>query len=373
MATEVIPVGAAVDATDAVRRAAQMLAEGAVVAFPTETVYGVGARADRPDAVARLRKLKSRPADRAFTVHIGSCSCASSFAPSIPGRAKRLMRKSWPGPLTVILPVLDPSKAPIAGRVDAAAMRAVYHENSVGLRCPDHPVALALLSDAGGPVVAASANRAGAQPPYDGQAVVAELDGMIDLLLDAGPTRFRRPSSIVRFHDTGVEMLREGVLDQGIIERLGVVQILFVCTGNTCRSPMAAGVARKMFAERLDCAPTGLGDRGVDVRSAGTAGGFAGATEHAVDVMKERGIDISQHRSVAVSDEAVRQADYVFAMTRSHVKTLERLVPSASGRIRLLLDDEDVTDPVGGSREAYERCAAKIEQGIRERLAEIDL
>ena len=118
MATEVIPVGAAVDATDAVRRAAHMLAEGAVVAFPTETVYGVGARADRPDAVARLRQLKSRPVDRAFTVHICDRSCASSYAPWIPGRAKRLMRKSWPGPLTLILPVPDPDKALVAGQVD---------------------------------------------------------------------------------------------------------------------------------------------------------------------------------------------------------------------------------------------------------------
>ena len=102
-------------------------------------------------------------------------------------------------------------------------------------------------------MVASSANAAGEPPPRDAQEVLGGLQGRIDLLLDGGTTRFAKGSTIVRVRAAGYSMIREGVLDAGVVQRMAILRILFVCTGNTCRSPMAAGLARKLIAERLGC------------------------------------------------------------------------------------------------------------------------
>jgi protein-tyrosine phosphatase len=371
MGTEVIKVDPENAYGDTVRRAVEVLDQGGVVAFPTETVYGVGARVDRPEAMGRLRALKSRPADKAFTVHIGSREDAFAFAPECPPLASRLMRKAWPGPLTLVVGLEDPGAAPASRSLNGVAMKAIYYNNAVGLRYPDDSVAEAVLRAVKAPMVAASANEAGLAPPLDAADVLENLDGRIDVLLDAGPTKYSKPSTIVRVTADGYEMIREGVYDAGIIERLSVLRILFVCTGNTCRSPMAEGIARKMLADKLGCHPDELPGRGVVVTSAGTGGGFGAASDNAVQVMSERGIDVTQHQSSGLTAEAIQQADHVFVMTTMHRNRVLDIVPAAEDRVRLLLDAEDVRDPVGGDRDEYERCAQIVEGGVRARLEEV--
>lgn len=136
---------------------------------------------------------------------------------------------------------------------------------------------------------------------------------------------------------------------------------------------MAEGLARTMLAKRLGCFVEGLSRRGVVVQSAGTGGGFGGAADHAIAVMRKRGIDIADHASAALTAELIRQADFVFAMTSSHRNRIVEMVPTAESRVSLLLADEDVRDPLGGSEEEYDRCAATIEKGLNTRLTEIDL
>lgn len=371
MDTALIEIQGHAPDADAVRRAADVLKQGGLVAFPTETVYGLAARADHADAVAQLRHLKSRGADKAFTVHISSPADAGRFAPRIEGLAARLIRKGWPGPLTLILPVDDPGSAPVMAGLNGSVAGTMYHEGTVGLRCPDDPVAANLLRLAGGPVVASSANRAGQPPPWTGADVMSALGGEIDLLLDCGRTRYAKPSTIVRVEGPSYRIVREGVLDAGILERLSVLSLLFVCTGNTCRSPMAAALAARMLAERLGCGPKELMARGVDVRSAGTSGGVGRASPAAVEVMARRGLDLSDHVSMALRPELVYQADYVFVMTRAHLEAIRDLQPSAADRTKLLLGDEEVQDPHGGSDGDYERCARMIEAGLAARLQEV--
>ena len=149
------------------------------------------------------------------------------------------------------------------------------------------------------------------------------------------------------------------------------IRILFVCTGNTCRSPMAAYLARRMLAERLGCRPEDLSDRGVAVTSAGTSGGLGGASPLAVEVMGKRGVDLSDHASTALHAEMIHQSDYVFAMARTHRDAILRLAPSAEGKVRLLLENDDVGDPMGGAVEDYERCAQTVERGLRAQLQEV--
>ena len=371
MGTEVIKVDPHCGKTDVVRRAADVLTGGGLVAFPTETVYGVAACVDHPSAVDRLRRVKSRRSDQAFTVHMGSPGDAGRFAPGLGGLAGRFIRKAWPGPLTLIVEVDNPSSAPVMASLNGRAAAAIYFGGTIGLRCPDDAVAAALLRTVQAPVIAASANRSGHRPPFSGDDVLKELDGQIDLLVDVGRTRYSKPSTIVRVTGGSYELVREGVFDAQTIEDLSKLRLLLVCTGNTCRSPMAAAIAGKLLAQRLGCRIEELGDRGIEVTSAGTGGGFGGASAHAAKVMARRGLDLSGHASAVLTPELIRRADHIFAMTRSHVETVIDMVPPAEDRIALLLEDEDVRDPIGGSEDDYEDCARTVEEGLRARLQEV--
>ncbi len=373
MATKVIksdPQG--LDA-DAIREAGELLRNGGLVAFPTETVYGLGARADHAQAMKRLREVKSREPTKAFTVHIASRDDAPRFVPGFGGLAARFGRKAWPGPMTLVVSVDDPSSASVMAGRNGKAAQAMYYNNTVGLRCPDDDVAQGLLRAVDAPVVAASANLAGEAPPHTAAEVLRGLDGKIDLLIDAGRTKYAKESTIVRVTGSSYEVVREGVYDAGIVERLSTVRLLFVCTGNTCRSPMAAGMAERMLAERLACDPSDLRARGVLVQSAGTHGGGGGASAHALEVMARRGIDLSGHYSTALSAEMVQQADYVFAMTKAHREAILRLSPYSESKVMLMLDGEDVRDPMGNEIGDYERCAQTIERALRVRMQEVNV
>jgi len=358
----------------AIGEAADVLNAGGLVVFPTETVYGVGARADRSEALERLDRLKERPDDKPFTVHIGRRGDYQRFVPSISAVGRRFVKKAWPGPLTLVLSVDDPRRAPLAGELDAAGLAAIYHKGTVGLRCPDDRAAADLLVRSGGPVVAASANLAGKAPPRTVEEALADLDGRVEVALAGGPARFARPSTILRVNGDGYELLRDGVYDARMLAGFATLTILFVCTGNTCRSPMALGIARRLIAERLGCAEGELEDRRVEILSAGaSAADGAPPADHAVAVLAERGMDISDHRSSRLTVERIQRADHIYAMTESHRLAVVEMVGSAADRTYRLLDDEDIPDPIGGDRAAYAEAAATIERALRSRLEEIEL
>ncbi len=365
------------DARDTVRGASQaaaILDEGGLVIFPTETVYGVAARADRPDALRKLHQIKDRPTGKPFSVHIARRADAEQFVPDVGVLARRLMRKTWPGPLTLILSTPDPNAAPAVANLDADVVTALYHERSIGLRCPDHVAALEMLKMAGGPVVAASANRAGRTPPSTVEAALEALGDDVDLALDGGPAKYNRASTVVRVNGDRFEILRDGVYDARMLNGFAVQTIVFVCTGNTCRSPMAVALAELQIARRLGCEPGELRDRNVRILSAGTfASSGHGAADHACTVIRRMGSDLSSHRSQRLTVEMLNQADYIFAMTEAHRDDVTALVPSTADRVKLLLAGEDISDPIGGTEESYAQCAEVLDRAIQTRLTEIEL
>ena len=251
-----------------IREAAQALADGALVVFPTETVYGVGARATSRSALESLHQLKVRPADKPFTLHLAEVEDAERFAGRLPAIGERLIRKTWPGPLALVVP---DRRGPTA-KQEELIEEYIYKDGTVGLRCPSHRVGRAILRAAGVPVAASSANLAGHPPPQQASEAVAELDGHVALIVDAGRTPYARPSTVVQvWEDGSYKVLREGAITSHRVQRLARTRILLVCTANVCRSPMAVGLAKQMMAKRFGCEPEELEARGIEVHSCGTA------------------------------------------------------------------------------------------------------
>lgn len=176
-----------------------ILRQGGLVAFPTETVYGLGADATNARAVARIFKAKGRPPDNPIIVHVASRSQLSAFVVRVPTEAKILMDAFWPGPLTIILP---------AGRGVPEAVTAGLA--TVAVRMPDHPVALALIRAAGVPVAAPSANLSGKPSPTHAAHVLQDLDGRIEAILDGGPAGVGVESTVLDLTAEAPIILRPG-------------------------------------------------------------------------------------------------------------------------------------------------------------------
>jgi protein-tyrosine phosphatase len=197
--------------------------------------------------------------------------------------------------------------------------------------------------------------------------------GKADVRLDAGPTRQKRPSTIVRIGEARSETLREGAIPRSMIEEAVLFTILFVCTGNTCRSPMAEALMRKLLADRLKVREDELAAKGYRVLSAGTGASRGGAaTEEAEIAVRAFGADLSRHASRPVSPSLVEEADRVFVMTPRHKKDLEEWMPEQAAKIQPLdPGGAAVEDPIGGSAEVYRASARRIHDALVQRLKEI--
>jgi len=192
-----------------IRRAAEILRAGGLVAFPTETVYGLGADASSASAVARLYAAKGRPADHPVIVHFATTEAAFSFAREIPPEARKLAERFWPGPLTLILQRSAKAKDFVTGGQD-----------SVGLRVPSHPVAHELLREFGGGVAAPSANLFGNVSATTAAHVRDEVKA--DMLLDGGASEIGIESTILDLSGSGVVLLRPGKISREDLEEFKV-------------------------------------------------------------------------------------------------------------------------------------------------------
>ncbi|MFW6133586.1 MAG: L-threonylcarbamoyladenylate synthase, partial [Planctomycetota bacterium] len=349
-------------------RGAEALTAGKLVAFPTETVYGVGALATRAEAMRRLRELKGRP-DRPFSVHLGRPEHAERYVrPDV--WARRVMRRAWPGPLTLILPAADPLPDPELRR--AGAGDELVADGWIGLRCPSEPTAAEMLAQVEGPVVASSANLPGTASPREPGAVLDALDGEIDLLIEAGRTRHGTDSTIARLVDGQLDVVRAGAYAPRQVRRLLRWHLLFVCTGNTCRSPLAAGLAKALLAERLGVRVGQLRRWGIEIRSAGVAAAEGlGATDEAVRAARRYGAELSHHRSRPLDRDLIAWADVILCMTDVHVGEVARFGAAASDKARRLDPAGDIPDPVGGGADAYRRTGERIQRALADALADV--
>jgi L-threonylcarbamoyladenylate synthase len=220
---------------NAITRAARLLRDGGIVAFPTETVYGLGVDARNADAVRRMYAIKGRPEHHPVIVHVEGLEAAQAWSSRMPDGAIALARAFWPGPLTLIVP-----RAP--GVLDAVT----GGQSSIGLRAPAHPVARALLAEFGDGIAAPSANRFGHVSPTTARHVADDLGDAVDLILDGGPCDVGIESTIVAFTaDTPMLLRPGGVPVEAIAAVLGRAPV-----SRDAAAPRASGTLPSHYAPR---------------------------------------------------------------------------------------------------------------------------
>lgn len=358
------------DSRDAIHRAVALLAAGEWVGLPADTSYVVAAQALQTESVERLRDRSGG----ALVLVVRGVDELLDFATDLDREQERLCRRLWPGPLIVEVPVPNPESGLMAG-LPEPVRQAIRWESGIRVTVPDNATTRSLQRLTATPLVFAES--------WEGKILtsagdITERIGTdVRLVLDAGPVNNEGPCSVVRIDQTpppaascqdgeGWKLMRTGVWDESRIRERLPVGIVFVCTGNTCRSPLAASILRKILSQRLGCATDQLTDHGYYISSAGVSAEFGmPAASESLALAEAHGLDLDSHRSQFLTDVLLDRADQVYAMTAAHRAVILARRPDLVDRVELLSREGlDVIDPIGGGPAEYERCRAEIEREL---------
>jgi L-threonylcarbamoyladenylate synthase len=335
----------------AVSQAVESLEAGGLVVMPTDTIYGVFARADSVEALAALKGLTGEDSRAWHTPSLEAVARALHGRAKIAPLHQRLIDRLLPGPVTFIVP-----ETMIDGAWVPASVR--HASGMMSFRVTDEPQTHAVLERLwarGRFIVGTGWER-------------SRADARISLVLDAGPTRLGQPSTQIRLGREGGRAAwsieREGALPSWVVQEAGTKRVLIVCTGNTCRSPMAAALARHELAQGQPEIPT-------VIESAGLAASEGEPmTPEAIEVLGSMGVAASRGGARPITREMVRRADEIWTMTDSHRRQIVTMDPSAAGKTTTIDPSGDVPDPIGGTRALYLSTAERLRALVARRLVE---
>ncbi len=336
--------------------------EDSVVGLPCETGYVLAVSAIQDSAVRKLITL-----GRSIGVEPVLCLAhyeqLADFVEAVPAMAERLVRRAWPGPIVVEFD----ARGPWTGPPIAAAL--AEHYSAQALRCGSfgHPLQQTLARAQREPllVVPVPAPQGKSWNAADGLELAQTWGEQVSLIVNAGFVRNPQVATVVRVADKATPVItKPGAYSGEQIHRLMAKLTLFVCTGNTCRSPLAEGLFRRLLCERLECSESELAGRGYLVASAGVASTpGAPASRETLSILEDEGIDLSDHTSQPVTDQLVAWADRVLTMTDRHRSVVVQAFPEFAEKVEgICLDGADIADPIGGDHTVYAECRDQIRE-----------
>ncbi len=331
------------------RKAVKLLKEGEIVALPTETVYGLVGYFYSSSSLDKIFALKGRPENKPLALFISSPEEMRSFSSHIHLSAWLLAYRFWPGPLTLVLSSKPGTGIPWV---------------TVGFRIPQHPVPLKILSLLS-PLWSTSANLTGKRSAVTYEEVKEYFAGKIPLILKDGREPLGKESTVVDVSGEEIKILREGSLEVGEIKKaLNIRKVLFVCSGNTCRSLIAEKIFEKMSRGKFE------------VSSAGIHAYSASKIPYEVNrILQKEGIKDISHNPVPLTEELVKEKDLIFTMESFQRDWILEKWKEAKGKVFLLTSfttGEDIKDPRGKGYSFYLKTLSKIKENLVKLIEELE-
>lgn len=374
------------DQRDIVHLVVQALVEGHLVAVPTETAYHVMASALNVSASEKMNELVGEGKLDPPSLLLRSSEESFDYSPDMSRIARRAVYRGWPGPLVLELPTTSSasrgaqtqSEVSLVHRLPKVSQQLLITDDYLPQRVVPHALVAEAMRLVPGPMIAAPCLTNDSKPdalssisrPADADARIGED---CTFLVDDGETHFGGSATRIRVNGNRCEIRNEGVIEADRRKRLFHCVILLVCTGNTCRSPMAEVLLKDLLQKAFPELASQFQDL-IHVASGGLSAFPGGpASPEAQAVMQRRGLNLKNHQSCSVTEQSLRNADLVLTMTQGHRRAILENLPDLESKIHLLSGEHsDVSDPFGGPESLYAECADQIEQYLQRWVSKID-